>query len=520
MKKSACLVAFCGLLAAAAIPVAAVQPVDDFLASIASDTPQAFSERVGTYDPDQLRQQRAHLHRMLTSERVAEAAQSPIAIEVTRGEIRQLLEERRGVANRKMLAGVAKPVGARVDLAAVSAGDGVRRLAFGAVRTAGERTVWTGTAASPGAYGVRVHFTDVNLPRGAALYVYNADGAAFGPYTGRGPNGTGEFWSNMVRGDVASIQLRGPAGSGGSFNVAGIGHVDRELLGINPQAGTLCSFNAECVESAACTTSPAVADAQDAVAHIQFVSGGFIFICSGGLLNDTDTSSTIPYFLTANHCISREREADSMEAFFFFEATVCGGGCFNPDGVLPSTLGADILSASSTSDYTLMRLSQPAPAGAVLMGWNATPVANSNGTPLFRISHPQGAPQGYSEHVVDTARPTCSTWPRGNWIYSSDILGATEGGSSGSPVVNGAGQVVGQLSGGCGFNVNDVCDTASNATVDGAFAAYFANVDDILDPSTGGGDPGGECLPAGSSCSDNADCCSGSCKGGRNKTCR
>lgn len=518
MKKSACLVAFGCLLAAATIPVAAVQPVEDFLASISSQTPQTVSERVGTYDPDQLRRQRASLHRMLTAERVAEGAQSPIAIEVSRSEIRQLLAARHGESNRKMLAGVTKPVAARVDLSGVSAGDGVRRLAFGAVRTGGERTVWTGTAASPGAYGVRVHFTGVNLPRGAALYVYNADGAAFGPYTGRGPNGSGDFWSNMVPGDVAFVQLRGPAGSNASFEVAGIGHVDRELLGINPQAGTLCSFNAECVESAACTTSAAVADAQDAVASIQFVSGGFIFLCSGGLLTDTDAATTVPLFLTANHCLDREREADTLEAFFFFEATQCGGGCFNPEGQVPSTLGADILASDSTSDYTLMRLSQPAPAGAVLMGWNATPIANSNGTALFRISHPQGAPQGYSEHVVDTARPTCSTWPRGNWIYSSDILGATEGGSSGSPVVNGAGQVVGQLSGGCGFNVNDVCDTAANATVDGAFAAYFADVAQFLDPETGGG--GGECLPAGSSCSDNADCCSESCKGGRNKTCR
>ena len=35
----------------------------------------------------------------------------------------------------------------------------------------------------------------------------------------------------------------------------------------------------------------------------------------------------------------------------------------------------------------------------------------------------------------------------------------------GQPVLNAAGEVVGQLSGACGTNVNDTCDSVSNATV-------------------------------------------------------
>jgi hypothetical protein len=168
---------------------------------------------------------------------------------------------------------------------------------------------------------------------------------------------------------------------------------------------------------------------------------------------------------------------------------------------------------------------------------------------------------------VDTSAPTCGGWPRGNWIYSRDTLGATEGGSSGSPVLNASGEIVGQLSGGCGTNVNVNCDAVNNATVDGAFAAYYSDVAPILDPAGGCTDadgdgscvpddcndanaavhPGaaevcsdgidndcdgatdaadGDCstcdlLPRGASCSDNSQCCSGNCKGkpGR-KTCR
>jgi hypothetical protein len=36
------------------------------------------------------------------------------------------------------------------------------------------------------------------------------------------------------------------------------------------------------------------------------------------------------------------------------------------------------------------------------------------------------------------------------------------------------------LSGACGYNLDDVCDSVKNATVDGAFAAYFSSVESVL----------------------------------------
>ena len=49
-------------------------------------------------------------------------------------------------------------------------------------------------------------------------------------------------------------------------------------------------------------------------------------------------------------------------------------------------------------------------------------------------------------------------------------------------MVNADGNIVGQLSGTCGTNINNVCDPASNATVDGAFAFSYATVQPILNP--------------------------------------
>jgi len=365
--------------------------------------------------------------------------------------------------------------------------------------------VWSAALESNTATALRVHFTDVNLPGNAALYIYNAGGEAFGPYTGRGPGDKGDFWSHTVSGPIAFVQLRffgNPAPGeleGDFFKIKDIGHIGPKFLlpflqksptdrGKISTPLALCSYNEPCVEDASCFSGTAINDAKYAVAHMEWISGSWIYYCTGGLIADTVASSQIPYFLTANHCISKSRAASGLECYWQYWTASCGGDCYDPVGVVPRTLGADIVSTNKTGDYTLMQLREDPPPGSVFMGWTSAPVAFSDGTELFRISHPAGAPQAYSKHRVDVNSVTCSGWPRGDWIYSRDIVGATEGGSSGSPVYNLSGQIVGQLTGACGYNVNDPCDSESNATVDGAFATYFTSVQPWLDPQTTGGE--------------------------------
>jgi V8-like Glu-specific endopeptidase len=250
---------------------------------------------------------------------------------------------------------------------------------------------------------------------------------------------------------------------------------------------------------------------------MQWVAGAYIYTCTGGLIADSDTTTQIPYFLTANHCLSSNRTAQSLETYFQFSipcgSTSCPGQT-NPGGI--QRLGATVKASGTAGDYTLLQLSQAPPTGSVFLGWNNTPIASTNNAALYRISHPAWAPQAYSAHHVDTTAVTCTGWPRGERIYSRDDAGATEGGSSGSPVVNSASQIVGQLSGACGYNTADPCDKTSNATVDGAFAYYYASVAPFL--AAGGG---GTCKPAGGTCTANSQCCSKSCKGkGTAKTCQ
>ena len=75
-------------------------------------------------------------------------------------------------------------------------------------------------------------------------------------------------------------------------------------------------------------------------------------------MNDADENSFIPYFLTANHCISTQSEADSLEAYWFYQHDSCG---VNPGlGGRSTWGGADLLATDFALDSSLL----------VLKGWH------------------------------------------------------------------------------------------------------------------------------------------------------
>ncbi len=374
-----------------------------------------------------------------------------------------------------------------VDLAFVA---GETSGTFGTLVESDGRSVWSGAFRSPGATGLRLHLTDLALPKGAELYVFGRHGHAFGPYT----DIHDELWTNTVAGDEIVLQLHRPTrdmrAGGRLFTVAQLAHLgERFAFGMSAEKA-FCSWNDSCITNAECESIPgAVQPVQDAVAYLIFSLPGGSFICSGGLLNDTSSSGT-PYFLTANHCFSTQSAASSLEAYFQWTVG-CGASCgsqFNPPGSVPRVLGASLLATNSSTDFTFLELNSAAPSGSTFLGWTTANVANSGGTQLYRVSHPAGSPQAYSEQSVNTTSGVCGSLPRGNYIYSDATLADTEGGSSGSPVVNGSGQVVGQLFGACGATPETTCDS-DDRTVDGAFAVTFSSISQWLDG--GGGPPGG-----------------------------
>ncbi len=380
--------------------------------------------------------------------------------------------------------GVVKPLAVAVDLRPldVSAmGDQTYSFAGGTVRRTDGRLTWVMRLDAVGSAGARLRFDNVALPAGASIYLYNDAGDIKGPYS----DTISSFWTHTIAADQVYVHVEMPDGASddASFSIGAV-------LLFDDTANPFCPDNAPCIEDASCHTTdewPALDQARKAIAHMNFIEDGWSYICSGGLLADTDPDTNIPYFLTADHCISTPQTARTLETWFDFRTPSCNGGC---PSILPgsaSTLGATLLSHSAVNDHSLLVLDEAPPADAWYLGWKDTPVAEADGTLLFRLSHPQGAPQAFSAHGVDRSTNPAEycgtkTLPRGAYIFTRNVMGATEGGSSGAPLIHWDGQVVGQLFGICGYNLDDVCDAQSNITVDGAFANYYDRVAQWLNP--------------------------------------
>ena len=364
---------------------------------------------------------------------------------------------------------------------------------LGDTRLVDGNLLWSGTFRSPGAHAVRLHLENVTLPAGTELYAFGPHGHAYGPWVGS----HSDLWITTVAGEEVTLLLQAPLDglqAGGAaparFAVDKLSHLgERFAFGHDPGAQkAFCAWNDSCIINAECANIPAgVQVLQDAVAYLLYDLPQGTFLCTGGLLNDTASSGT-PYLLTANHCFSTQAAATSLEAYFQWTVG-CGANCgtqFFPPGSVPVVNGSTLLATNSSTDFTFVQLSGAAPAGSAFLGWTTTPVAFSAGTDLFRVSHPAGSPQAYSEQSVNTTAGTCGTLPRGNFIYSDATLADTEGGSSGSPVVNASAQVVGQLFGACGATPSTTCDN-DDRTVDGAFAVTYPSIQQWLDVGPGGG---------------------------------
>jgi Trypsin-like peptidase domain len=433
------------------------------------------------------------LNRWLYSEMPSAALGRPVSARFDPSELQAIDRAPRSVSPLRI--GLVKALAPGVELAGI--GRGPHKGIGASSPTPDGGLVWSLVIAADGVGAIRLHVQGMSLPNHAALYVFSRGGEAFGPYVGDGPNGTGEFWTTALFGSEAILQLRisGAADEADlravALRVTDVGVITENFaagLGVASEARpdpvpapqAFCG-NANCLVDATCFNVAAANPAKSAVAKMEWIKGAFIYTCTGGLISDNNPSQS-NYFITANHCFNKTNTAQSVDFYWRFATSTCNGACPSNNGWPFKTTGSSVRATGRKGDFTLGQLNGNPPSGSVFLGWTNAPVANTNGAQLYRISNPDFGPQVYSQHNVSTTAGTCSGWPRGERIYSKDITGAIDGGSSGSPVVNGSSQIVGQLSGTCGTNVNDPCDAAANATVDGALAFYYASVQPFINP--------------------------------------
>lgn len=379
----------------------------------------------------------------------------------------------------------------RVELGAVAARSFNGLESHGVLQVSPEEGVtWATRVEVEESSRLRLRLEAVDLPEDAELLVYNESGEAvrFGLEL---RDGEGLLWTPSVAGPAIFLEVHGgPAFSAGRFEINAIAE-DFELDEKGRPQHAIHPVITSCLIASACVPTSVfsnIAVLQGATAHIRYIRDGGTYVCSGGLLNDRDESGHIPYLLTANHCFSNQGSASSIEAFWDYRESSCGGPVPSLAN-LPRSNGSTLLATSASSDFTFVRLNT-IPGGRYLLGWTtATPPGGSS---AYSVHHPQGWQQAYSRTVLDSSPSRFCNSPV-RYHYTNRADGTSMPGSSGAPLTNANAHVIGQLLGACAANTQEPCLFDGNDYVlYGKFSETYGSISSWLTQT--GGTPGTPCV--------------------------
>lgn len=262
------------------------------------------------------------------------------------------------------------------------------------------------------------------------------------------------FWGPVIDSETAVVEVLLPSGTSASdadFTMVQVVQLERS----SSTAGTVTGrtsrepgVSAYCQENAVCDPAATGNEAADATLLLDFVeydAFGFAmpYVCTGTLITDSGRTGAA-YLLTANHCIGNQATAQTVEARQFYRSTSCLDSSQRDarEQVLPGFINYLYSEKRSTgTDVSMLSLAYHGPVGMSLAGWSAATVSAATAVKLFH--HPEGDLLKRSE---GTARPKNTNYLSVIWSR-----GVTEGGSSGSALLNPSRQVIGTLWGGSSY---------------------------------------------------------------------
>jgi hypothetical protein len=288
-------------------------------------------------------------------------------------ELQQSIDARADASGRTQV-GFARPV-----TALRTAGEVARRLAW--ARLDGDRQVAALAITSPGASALRVALRMGSVPRGTRLRFSDAAGvaaeveaaqveAAIARNVYYGDDGAGAhlYWSPVIPGETAVVEIEIPAGAGDADARLAIPLVSHLVTSAAQGFAAACAADA-------CMDDLGPAD-RDALVRIVFTEDGATYACQGMLLADRDPATVIPYFLTAAHCVARQSAASSLQPFW----PRGGRACAADARLVAGEMGATLLQADMANDLVLLRLLKSPPAGATYAGWVVGGASEANGS--------------------------------------------------------------------------------------------------------------------------------------------
>jgi hypothetical protein len=246
-----------------------------------------------------------------------------------------------------------------------------------------------------------------------------------------------------------------------------------------------------CNNNIACEGNASVQSASTGVGMMVVPQGGFDqALCTGSLINNSDTVALEPYLITSWHCVPDYVNANGVDIIWDYRATACNTSDPPSLASLPRSDGEVVLTTNNGYDLTLMRLTS-VPSGTLgrtYLGWNARdPVFGEN---VVALHYPDGSHERISYGQVQAIDQNSGGFVRQTKVHWYD--GVTEGGSSGSPLllVSSSYQITGTLSNG---PTHSCTSTAGNVDWFTSFRDFFPQAEGWLtgtnppDPD----DPGG-----------------------------
>ncbi|MGJ8660759.1 MAG: T9SS type A sorting domain-containing protein, partial [Bacteroidota bacterium] len=322
------------------------------------------------------------------------------------------------------------------------------------------RTLYQYGIISKNALSINLILEQFHLAEGAHLFMTDEKSGKFiGAYTSDNNNVAQTLGTELLNTDEVVLVLDEPANANtpSHFTITQIVHgfEDLEVLAKGLNTSGDCHYDVNCSIGSGYELQ------RNSVAMM--VSGGGF--CTGSLVNNT-SGNIIPYIISAKHCGTNPT---SWVFRFRWEAPVgqtsCATNSPSGNGITTYNInGAQLKAFNTNSDFVLVKLnSNPDPNwGIYYNGWDNTD--SSTASLGIGIHHPDGDIKKISINTDALPQQTISFLSTQNhaWVINNWEFGATEPGSSGSPLFNQEKRLIGVLSGGtaacAGTSPNDQSD--------------------------------------------------------------
>lgn len=341
------------------------------------------------------------------------------------------------------------------------------------------RRVWQVSIRSEGALSLNLLFTEYEVPEGASLFIYTAE-QVVGRFDHRNNSPRGILPVRPLSGDHIVVEYSEPEGVAWEGKVT-IGEVNHGFCDIfeGLRAG---KEPKEDVSAYLCMPDALCEDVDEELIRsvvLLIINGNTA--CTGTLVNNTSDDET-PYLLTAMHCLNTDakvsmdwdyyvEKSGTIITFFNYQRSVCGSKL---RGVEEMSMAITSLRAViEGKDIALLELENTPPAhyNVYYAGWDMSGLRNQN--PYVNLHHPDA---GLKKYGLYDNQLSLSSYPATGllfdrnsfWLVPSWTIGSTYSGSSGSPLFNREGLVIGTLTGG-----SSLCSSSNpNGAADYFSATY------------------------------------------------